>query len=149
MEEEMSPLRYAMLAALALSVAPAAAGERGPIGSWQPLAAEGRYTDATMLVFDEVGRFAALVARPVSRPNGLTVASGSWTLSEDGGELVLTLDPPTRAGTPGERRFVQMLFLGEELRPFPGMRGRSPVAATAWRRIEGALASGMEERAAR
>lgn len=145
----MSLWRYLLLATLAFSVVPAAAGERGPVGTWEPLAAEGRYADATMLVFDEAGRFAALVARPVSRPDGLTVASGSWALSEDGGELVLTLDPPTRTGTPGERRFVQMLFLGEELRPYPGMRGRSPVAATAWRRMEGALASGLEERAAR
>jgi hypothetical protein len=51
-------------------------------------------------------------------------------LGEDGGELELTLDPPTRASTSEERRFVQMLLLGDELHPYPGLEDRSPVAST-------------------
>ncbi len=149
----MSLPKLFTLAALVLSTSPASAGEtgdRGLVGTWQPMAAETHYADATVLIFNEEGRFAALVAQsPEAESNGLATTSGTWTLGEDGGEVVLELDQPSQGRTPGSSVFVQMLLLEDELHPYPGMEDRSPVAAIVWRRALEALASGQEERASR
>jgi hypothetical protein len=158
-EETMSSLKYAALAAtaIALSAPTALAGEaRGPAGTWQPDAVETHFGDRTVLILGDNGRFAALVARKPEASvgeavdaDGLDAASGTWILAEDGGEVVLTFDNSSARPAPGTTRFLQMLLLGDELRPYPAMEGRSPIAANSWRRIDDALASTSGERAAR
>jgi hypothetical protein len=56
-------------------------------------------------------------------------------LSEDGGEVVLTFDYGRRE-VPGAAVYLQMLLLGAELHPYPGMEERSPIAATSWQKAE-------------
>ncbi len=153
----MSLLERAALAtaAIALSVSTALAGDQqGAGGTWLPVAAH--YSDHTVLILGDNGRFAALVASNrqaadggTGDPDGLDAASGTWALAEDGGEVVLAFDNLSARPAPGATRFVQMLLLGDELHPYSGMEDRSPVALTVWRRGEDALASAPEERAAR
>ena len=127
----MSLLKIATLAAI-LSASPAFADN--VVGAWQPMTGDSGHADWTVLVFNGEGRFAALVA---PGPGRLDTAGGSWTLGEDGGELVLTLDDPSAREAPGTARYLQMLLVGDELHPYPGMAGRSPLAETAWRRAGG------------
>ena len=117
-----------------------------PVGAWQPMAADARYSDRTVLMFSEEGRFAALVAHD-SRP--LNAASGSWMLADDGGELVLAFDDGQTRRKPGTTRYLQMLLLGGELHPYPGTERRSPLAATSWHRVDDAFSSGAVDRASR
>lgn len=70
----------------------------------------------------------------------LDAASGSWMLGEDGGEVVLAFDSRTAKEVPGTTLYVQMLLLDDQLHPYPGMAGRSPVAATTWHRVDEAVA---------
>lgn len=130
----MSLLKFATLAAAILSAASAFADDvrdHDVVGAWQPVPAS--YADWTVLVFNGEGRFAALVAHGTGT---LDTAGGSWTLAEDGGELVLAFDNPATPDAPGTARYLQMLLLGSELRPYPGMAGRSPLAETVWRRVD-------------
>lgn len=132
----MSLLKIATLAAV-LSTSPAFsedARDHDVVGAWQPVTADTGYADWTVLVFNGEGRFAALVAHGLET---LDAAGGSWMLAEDRGELVLAFDNSQAEEAPGTTRYVQMLLLGSELRPYPGMAGRSPLAETAWRRVDG------------
>jgi hypothetical protein len=148
-EEKMSLLKFAALAAALLSTAPAFADDardRHVVGAWQPLTADARYSDQTVLVFGGDGRFAALV---VDDPDTLDTASGSWMLAEDEGELVLTLDTRSSQKAPAPTRYLQMLLLGDELTAYPGMEDRSPIAATPWRKVDDAFVEGSGKRASR
>lgn len=127
----MSLLKIAALAAV-LSASPALADD--VVGAWHPMTGDTGHADWTVLVFNHEGRFAALVAHG---SGGLDTAGGSWTLGEDGGELVLAFDDPQAGEAPGTARYLQMLLLGGELHPYPGMASRSPLAETAWRRADG------------
>jgi len=144
------------VAAIALSTAMAHAGDdRGAVGTWSPLVEDARYFDRTVLVLGKGGRFAAFVAgRPapethLSESDSLYAAAGSWELHEDGGELVLTFDNTAAKSAPGTTLYLQMLLLGDDLQPYPGMEDRSPLAATAWRRSEDTPGGWPESRASR
>jgi hypothetical protein len=130
----MSTVRNGILAALMLAASHARAGDgEAPklAGTWGPATAEIGRSDPTVLVFAPTGRFAALVSG-----EELDVARGSWNLGEDGGEVVLAFDGPSGAQGPGTTRYLQMLLVGDELRPYPGMADRSPIARASWRRID-------------
>ena len=141
----MSLSKFASLiaAAVVLSAATAHAGDHPRAGGvWRPAVENADYSDRTVLILGSSGRFAALVERhPASETalpeaDRLAAASGSWALYEDGGELGLTFDNPAAQAAPGTTLYLQMLLLGDELQPYPGLEGRSPIAATAWRRSE-------------
>lgn len=131
------------------------------VGAWKPAQADA--PGWALIVFDRGGRFSMLAARA---PHALTsrygekfpslpaapadpekcgmsaaicssteTLYGSWTLGIDGGEVVLAFDgwEPTH---PSWTRYLQLLLVGDELRPYPGTRGRSPIASTSWLRIQ-------------
>lgn len=112
---------------------------RGVVGTWVPHPMEHHSVRSAMIVGSD-GRFAMIVAPRENREkktgavDGLNAVSGSWELADDGGELVLTLDNHLPRNVPGTTRYVQMLLLGDELRPYPGMEKRFPIAATSWLR---------------
>lgn len=139
----LSKLASLAVAAIALSATCAHAGDDlGAAGTWLPFRDDANYSDRTALVFGRDGRFAAFVAgdqdpqTSLAESGGLYAASGSWKLYADGGELVLTFDSSAARSLPGMTLHLQMLLLGDALLPYPGMEGRSPIAATAWRRSE-------------
>lgn len=124
------------------------------VGVWKPSASNAADTSWALLVFTLEGRFALFSVRPsapssailetlpdeqrhaaasVSLPMMGTV-SGTWLLAEDGGEVVLNFD--TWSSTdPAWKRRLQLLLIEAELRPYPGMRGRSPIAGTSWQKV--------------
>ena len=132
----MSLPRCVTVAVLVLSAASAFADDarnQCPVGTWQPRVTEARAAGPTVLIFNEAGRFAALVAH---RTGSLHSASGTWTLQDNGGEVVLAFDEPPAKYLLGTSRYLQMLLLGDELHPYPGTSYRSPLAATSWRRVD-------------
>ena len=145
----MPLLKCITLAAFIVTASSAVADDardQGLVGAWKPSATDAHDNEWTVLVFNDAGRFAALVAHG---PESLDAASGSWALAEDGGEVVLAFDNRSTKPRPGTTRYLQMLLLGDELRPYPGMANRSPIAATSWHRVDDAFAAGPEDRASR
>lgn len=131
------------------------------VGAWKPAQADA--PGWALLVFDRSGRFSMLAVRApqtassrygeefpsfpaaIADPEhcGVSVAicsstetlNGSWMLGIHGGEVVLAFDG-WKPDHPSWTRYLQLLFVGDELRPYPGMRGRSPIASTTWLRID-------------
>ncbi|WP_152529677.1 hypothetical protein [Aliihoeflea sp. 2WW] len=103
----------------------------GAVGIWLPHPVEG-YSARSVMIIGSDGRFATFVApredgkRTKGGADGLNAVSGSWDLADDGGEFVLILDNHLSRKMPGATRYLQMLLLGDELYPYPGMENRFP-----------------------
>lgn len=147
----MSLLKYMTLVAVSFATTMPVAADQRLIGVWHPITVEADHADWSVLVFSHDQRFSALTARDTNQLTSddliavavsesssrthaewvSTVVSGVVTIGVDGGEVVLAVD-----GTPGRARYVQMLLLGNELHPYPGMVERSSIATKSWRRVD-------------
>ncbi len=131
------------------------------VGAWKPQRADGG--DWAVLAIDGNGRFVMLAARgsrtaaardgkdtssgkaslaageqhdaaAIILSQFMDAVSGLWALEGNGGEVVLSFDG-WEMGDPAWMRYLPLLLADEELRPYPGMRGRSPIASTSWRKV--------------